>query len=188
MISGCPATPPAARPSLRVCVVCAGNICRSPMAEAVLRAKLEEAGLGDRVTVDSAGTGNWHVGQAAHVRSTAALRRRGYHLDHSARQFRPAWFGERDLVLALDADNLDDLLRLAPRDLPDGRLRMLRADDPAGDADDRDVPDPYGQDDHAYDHALDLIEAACDALVHDLVAELDPGRTTSGEDRARSTR
>lgn len=167
---------PADRP-VRVCVVCAGNICRSPMAEAVLRAKLDAAGLGHRVVVDSAGTGDWHVGSAAHARSTAALRRRGYHLDHHARQFVPSWFGERDLVLALDADNLDDLTRMAPRDLPEGRLRLLRATWSAEHGDDGGVPDPYGLDDRAYDHALDLIEAACDALVLDLEAELEPGAT-----------
>jgi protein-tyrosine phosphatase len=167
---------PADRP-VRVCVVCAGNICRSPMAEAVLRAKLDAAGLGHRVVVDSAGTGNWHVGSPAHARSTAALRRRGYRLDHSARQFLPSWFSERDLVLALDVDNLDDLTRMAPRDLPAGRLRMLRVDWSAEHGDDGGVPDPYGLDDGAYDHALDLIEAACDALVLDLVAELEPDPT-----------
>ncbi len=172
---------PAGTP-LRVCVVCAGNICRSPMAEAVLRAKLEAAGLSPWVVVDSAGTGDWHVGHPAHARSTAALHRRGYHLDHRARQFVPSWFGERDLVLALDADNLHDLTRLAPRDLPEGRLRMLRLDGSAEDGDDGGVPDPYGLDDDAYDHALDLIEAACDALVVDLVADLDPAaaRTWQG--------
>lgn len=163
---------------VRVCVVCAGNICRSPMAEAVLRAKLDHAGLSDRVVVDSAGTGNWHAGQPAHVRSTAALARRGYDLEHSARQFVPAWFGERDLVLALDAANLSDLARLAPRDLPAGRLRMLVADrdgDRSQSSGGTDVPDPYGLDDVAYDHALYLIERACDVLVAELVAELPPG-------------
>jgi protein-tyrosine phosphatase len=165
-------TQPVSAVSLRICVVCAGNICRSPMAEAVLRAKLEAAGLGGRVTVDSAGTGDWHVGQPAHVRSTAALSRRGYRLDHRARQFRPAWFGERDLVLALDTDNLNHLAHLAPRDLPEGRLRLLRVVESTDEADRGDVPDPYGYGDEAYDHALDLIERACDELVNDLVADL----------------
>jgi protein-tyrosine phosphatase len=144
------------------------------MAEAVLRAKIEDAGLGDRVIVDSAGTGNWHVGQRAHPQTSAALRRRGYRIDHRARQFVPGWFAERDLVLALDADNLSDLERLAPQDLPDGRLRLLRTDGSIDDGDFGDVPDPYGLDDSAYEHALDLIERACDALVDDLLAELEP--------------
>ena len=190
---------------VRVCVVCAGNICRSPMAEAVLRAKLDAAGLGDRVEVDSAGTGDWHLGQPAHARSTAALRRRGYTIDHRARQFDRTWFGERDLVLALDAQNLRDLARLAPSDFPAARLRLLRASpggssgsdpsiDPAGDRDrdarwdtDWDVPDPYGQDDRAYDHALDLIEAAADAIVDELATQLaqDPAGAPSGPPRSR---
>jgi len=155
------------------------------MAEAVLRAKLAEAGLGDRVTVDSAGTGDWHVGQPAHARSTAALRRRGYDLVHRARQFDPAWFGERDLVLALDAANLDELGYLAPRDLPAGRLRLLRSDWSAADGDNGDVPDPYGKDDRAYDYALDLIERACDTVVADLQAQLEPESETAASPYGR---
>lgn len=158
------------------------------MAEAVLRAKLEAAGLGDRVTVDSAGTGDWHVGQPAHVRTTSALRRRGYQLQHSARQFRAAWFAERDLVLALDRHNLEELSRIAPRELPEGRLRMLRTDGSADDGDRGDVPDPYGLGDRAYDHALDLIERACDALVLDLTAELDTDGGVDERDRSGSAR
>jgi protein-tyrosine phosphatase len=149
------------------------------MAEAVLRAKLQGAGLEDRVVVDSAGTGNWHAGQPAHAQSVAALSRRGYQIDHRARQFERGWFGERDLVLALDADNLSELERLAPRDLPAGRLRLLRTDGSAELGDFGDVPDPYGLDEDAYEHALDLIERACDALVDDLLAELEPDRARS---------
>jgi protein-tyrosine phosphatase len=170
---------------LRICVVCAGNICRSPMAEAVLRQKVEEAGLGDRVVVDSAGTGDWHVGQPAHQRSTAALRRRGYQHEHRARQFERSWFGERDLVLALDEDNHADLLRIAPAGFPVERLRLLRSYGEAtpGDRSPGEVPDPYGQDDTAYDHALDLIEAACEALVTDLAAQLaEPDQHAAGAD------
>jgi len=77
-------------------------------------------------------------------------------------------------VLALDRHNYNDLVRLAPRDLPEGRLRMLRVVDPADLGASGDVPDPYDLDDSAYDHALDLIERACDDLVRDLVAELKP--------------
>jgi protein-tyrosine phosphatase len=142
------------------------------MAEAVLRAKVGAAGLGDLVTVDSAGTGDWHVGHGAHTRSTAALGRRGYRLEHAARQFEPAWFGDRDLVLALDRANFEDLSMLAPEDLPPGRLRMLRVVGPDDGNDTGDVPDPYGLEDDAYDHALDLIEQACDALVEELVTDL----------------
>lgn len=172
----------------RVCVVCAGNICRSPMVEAVLRAKLEEAGLADQVVVDSAGTGAWHVGDGAHPQSTGALARRGYTLEHRARQFDTRWFADRDLVLALDRQNHADLLALAPPGHPRGRLRLLRSygappeiDPHDGTWAEGDVPDPWGHGDDAYEHALDLVETACDALVAQLVREL--GASRPGDDR-----
>src|SRR5260370_26947267 len=98
----------------RVCLVCLGNICRSPMAETVLRAALAEAGLGGTVTVDSAGTGDWHVGEPMNSGARAALARRGYDgAAHRARQFRASWLAQRDPVLAMDAWNLADLRRMA---------------------------------------------------------------------------
>src|SRR6266542_4264603 len=81
----------------RVCFVCSGNICRSPMAEAVLRRMVADAGLADRVTVSSAGIGGWHAGDGADPRAMTALRRRGYFLDHAARQWRPVDCGDLDV-------------------------------------------------------------------------------------------
>jgi protein-tyrosine phosphatase len=83
-----------------------GNICRSPTAEAVMRARLAGAGLADRVVVDSAGTGSWHAGSPADERAAEALRAGGYDASgHVARQFDASWFAERDLVVALDNKN-----------------------------------------------------------------------------------
>src|ERR1700753_2873350 len=85
----------------RVCCVCLGNICRSPMAEVILRAQVERAGLGDRVAVDSAGTGDWHIGAAMDSRARDERPRHGYDgAAHRARQWDPAWFAQRDLILA----------------------------------------------------------------------------------------
>ena len=100
--------------SRHVTMVCMGNICRSPMAEAVLRAKLRDAGRGDSVTVDSAGTGGWHVGHGADPRAIAALADRGYDLDHRARQFTRTDFERGALIVALDADNLRHVREMAP--------------------------------------------------------------------------
>src|SRR5580658_3487486 len=98
----------------RVCLVCLGNICRSPMAETVLRAALAEAGLDGAVVVDSAGTGDWHIGQRMNTGARAALATRGYDGSaHRARQIEPSWLTRRDLVLAMDARNLADLRRMA---------------------------------------------------------------------------
>jgi len=151
----------------RICLVCLGNICRSPMAESVLRAQLERAGLADAVVVDSAGLGDWHVGDDADRRALQALTRRGYPLSHAARQFDRAWFAERDLVLALDRSNLAGLRRLAPDPQTADRVRLLRSYDPDA-GDDLDVPDPYYGGADGFEHVLDLVERACAGLVADV--------------------
>ena len=90
----------------RVCFVCTGNICRSPMAESVFRAYVAEAGLDGLVEVDSAGTGGWHKGGSADPRTVAVLEEHGYDSDHVARRFEPSWFPRLDLVIALDTGHL----------------------------------------------------------------------------------
>ena len=110
------ALPPARDPQgpYRICCVCLGNICRSPMAEVVLRDQLKKAGLGDKVVVDSAGTGDWHIGNRMDGKARKELTRSGYDGEsHRARQFQPSWLKERDLILAMDAANLRDLRALA---------------------------------------------------------------------------
>jgi protein-tyrosine phosphatase len=154
----------------RVIFVCMGNICRSPMAEMVLRHQLAMRGLADQVTVDSAGTGGWHIGDPADRRARAALERRGYASSHSARQFDPQWFADRDLVVALDHENLRDLKRLAPTRDQASAVRRLREFDP--DAEAVDVDDPYYGDAAGFEDALDQIESACDGLVDHLAETL----------------
>src|SRR5580658_2329703 len=103
-----PAGAPAPRHSsgmYRICLVCLGNICRSPMAEVILRDELDRAGLSGRVEVDSAGTGDWHLGEPMDRGARAELSRRGYDgAGHRARQFEPSWFRRYDLVAAMDGD------------------------------------------------------------------------------------
>ena len=155
----------------RVVFVCLGNICRSPMAELVARARLTDAGLADRVEVSSAGTGGWHVGQGADRRTATVLAGRGYDAGrHRARQFDPAWFDDHDLVVALDRHNLADLRRLAPPDRRDDVV-LLRSFDPSAGAD-LDVPDPYYGGPDGFDDALDMVERACAGLLEHLRSEL----------------
>ncbi|OKI00390.1 protein tyrosine phosphatase [Streptomyces sp. CB02923] len=101
------------------------------MAEAVFRARVEEAGLDGLVVVDSAGTGGWHEGDGADPRTVAVLRAAGYEEDHTARQFRAEWFDTLDLVIALDEGHLRDLRRLAPTARDADKVRLLRAYDAA---------------------------------------------------------
>ena len=109
--------PPAPKDSLRIyklCVVCLGNICRSPIAEAVIRAELASVGLAGRVSVESAGTGDWHLGEPMDRQARAELTRRGYDGSaHRARQINADWLDQFDLVIAMDASNLRNLQRMA---------------------------------------------------------------------------
>ncbi|MEV6416211.1 low molecular weight protein-tyrosine-phosphatase [Kribbella sp. NPDC051718] len=139
----------------RIEVVCTGNICRSPIGEVVLRAKLADAGVDD-VVVTSSGTSGWHIGDPMDSRAAAALARRGYDgSTHRAQEFRSTWFADRDLVLAMDSSHLSALLRRGGGDLV--VPVELFADD--------DVPDPYYGDDAGFDDVLDQIEKAADRWV-----------------------
>ncbi|MFF5934984.1 low molecular weight protein-tyrosine-phosphatase [Streptomyces sp. NPDC012508] len=147
----------------RVCFVCTGNICRSPMAESVFRARVEEAGLAGAVEVDSAGTGGWHEGDGADPRTTAVLEEHGYASGHTARQFRASWFAALDLVIALDEGHLRALRALAPTPEDAAKVRLLRSYDPA--ADDLDVPDPYYGGMDGFEECLEMVEAASEGLL-----------------------
>jgi protein-tyrosine phosphatase len=160
--------PPPKEPSgpYRVCFVCLGNICRSPMAEVVLRARLAAAGLDGRVVVDSAGTGDWHVGDRMHRGSRTELAARGYDgSEHLARQFRPAWLAERDLILAMDRSNLGTLRAMAGGPDPERRIRLFSEAAGLGKAD---VPDPYGGNGEEFARVLDMLESGMTSLVDQL--------------------
>jgi protein-tyrosine phosphatase len=149
---------------IRILFVCLGNICRSPTAEAVLRHLVRERGLEDEIEIDSAGTGGWHVGSAPDERATAAAGRRGIELTGSARRFDPERDFERfDLILAMDAENLRDLLAVAPDDEARAKLRMFRPGD-------LDVPDPYYGGRDGFDEVLDLVDEAALELLQELGA------------------
>jgi protein-tyrosine phosphatase len=192
--------PPAPRnPSgcYRVSLVCLGNICRSPTAEVVLRAELARAGLSGKVEVDSSGTGNWHVGGPMDAGARAELAARGYDGSaHRARQFDRSWFGDYDLVVAMDRRNLADLRRMAPdQATARDRVRLLRSFDPATagnghgggggarpgrDPHGGDVPDPYDGSAADYALAFDLVRAAASGLAAQLAALIGDGASGSG--------
>ncbi|MDL4813764.1 low molecular weight protein-tyrosine-phosphatase [Actinomadura opuntiae] len=153
----------------RVTFVCTGNICRSPMAEAILRHHAEAEGLD--VEVDSSGTGNWHVGDGADERTVAALQRAGYRSAHIARQFEESWFDRYDLILALDQGHLRALRAMAPDEEARARVRLLREFDPEAGAD-LDVPDPYYGGRADFDLVLEQVEAAIPGLLEEIRAGL----------------
>jgi protein-tyrosine phosphatase len=150
--------------AVRILFVCMGNICRSPTAEGVMRHLLEREGLAGVVEVDSAGTGGWHAGAPPDARATAAARARGIALGGAARQITEEDFERYDLLLCADADNVAALRSIAPAGTED-RIRLLRSFDPATDAQDLDVPDPYYGGDRGFEDVLDQVQAACEGLL-----------------------
>lgn len=155
---------------LRVLFVCLGNICRSPTAHGVLQRKIEQRGFHHRVQVDSAGTAAWHVGKAPDSRSQQAAAGRGYDLSaQRARQVTADDFLEFDYVLAMDEENLRNLKQMYPGQgtVPDLFLQKFSRR-----FHEREVPDPYYGGDSGFQHVLDLVEDACDALLDDIEQRL----------------
>jgi protein-tyrosine phosphatase len=143
------------------------------MGERVLIAALEQAGLTGQVEVDSAGTGDWHLGAEMDSRARAELSRRGHDgSGHEARQIQPSWLAGYDLLLAMDHGNLDSLLAMAAGDDElAGRIQLMRAFDPDS-AEGAEVPDPYYGDAADYAEVFDLVEAAAAGLAGQLAEEL----------------
>jgi protein-tyrosine phosphatase len=156
----------------RILFVCLGNICRSPMAEGVFRRVIAEEGVAHLFEIDSAGLGDWHVGQAPDNRAQAAARKRGMDISgQSARQITRGDFARFDLLLAMDGSNVEELIQLAPQS---ERHKIRRFLDFAPHIGAQDVPDPFFGGREGFDHALDLIEEAARGLLGELVGDARP--------------
>lgn len=152
---------------MRIALVCLGNICRSPMAEVVLRQRLDEAGLAD-VELVSSGTGTWHIDERMDERAAGTLTAAGYDpTRHRAKHWQVADAGSYDLVLAMDAQNLADLGG------PTDRIRLFRDFDPSGTGD---VPDPYYGGDDGFTEVLAMVERTATGLVDALARGEVPPR------------
>jgi len=145
---------------IRVLFVCAGNICRSPMAEGVFRHLVREAGLEERFEIDSAGTGGWHEGEPPDARAAAAALRRGVTLAGQARRIRLEDLSRFDHILVMDSENLDVLERLRRLRAPEAEVRLFREYDAeaAGVDEPPDVPDPYYGGPRGFDDVYDMVE------------------------------
>ena len=136
-----------------------------------MRAALARAGLSDRVAVDSAGTGGWHVGEPPDPRTRAAAARRGIELDHLGQQFTRRDFARFDLVVAMDTANRRTLLAMAPDAEARAKVVLLRSYDPDAPPD-AEVPDPYYGGADGFEHVLDICEAACAGLLVEVRARI----------------
>jgi len=158
-----------------VTVVCTGNICRSPMGEVILRDLFDQAGLGDDVTVDSAGTTRWEVGNPMDRRAFLELQRRGYDGSaHVARQFEPSWIPETDLILAADAGHASVLRRWARTPSDAAKVRLLREFDPAAvAAGTLEVDDPWYGDEEDFVRCFTEVESACRGVASWVAEQLE---------------
>jgi len=155
---------------LRILAVCAGNICRSPVAEAAILEAAVEAGY--QVDVDSAGTGSWHIGQPPHAESVAAAARSGLVIEGRARKVIVADFDRFDIIVAMDHANLKDLIALAPSKEAQAKLRLFRTYDPDATIDE--VPDPWGGAAAGYEETVRIVRAAARGLIAEMVEHTPP--------------
>ena len=151
-----------------VLFICLGNICRSPAAQAVMQRMVDERGLTDRFFIDSAGLGGWHVGDLPDKRMRVHARPRGYELTHRARVVQGYDFEDFDLIVGMDASNVDDLRAQAATIEQQDKVVMMGdyiRQYPNYDY----VPDPYYEGSEGFELVLDLLEDACDSLLNSIL-------------------
>ena len=153
-----------------VLFICLGNICRSPAAQAVMQAMVDERGLTDRFYIDSAGIGGWHIGDLPDKRMRVHARPRGYELTHRARKVQSSDFEDFDLIVGMDASNVDDLCNLAMTLEQQDKVVMMGdyiRQYPNYDH----VPDPYYEGSEGFELVLDLLQDACDNLLDRIIEQ-----------------
>lgn len=147
----------------RLMFVCLGNICRSPAAQAVMQALVQDRKVADRFEIDSAGTANYHLGKLPDTRMIAAGAKRGFQLTSLAKAITAEHIADRELVLAMDRENLNNIRRMSKQDSQNVRLLSDYLDETWP----RDVPDPYYGSDAGFAYVLDMLEAACPKILDD---------------------
>lgn len=146
----------------KILMVCLGNICRSPLAEGIMRSKLSEDFI-----VDSAGTGGWHAGELPDKRSISTAKGRGLDITNQrARQFKKSDFDTFDYIFVMDNSNYKDVLALAPNDVAKSKVKLILNEIFPGE--NVDVPDPYygGQD--GFENVFDMLDQACEEIARKL--------------------
>ena len=153
-----------------VLFVCLGNICRSPAAQAVMQRMVDERGLSEQFFIDSAGIGGWHIGDLPDKRMRVHARPRGYELTHRARRVQANDFEDFDLIVGMDAANVDDLCGMSATIEQQDKVVMMGdyiRQYPNYDF----VPDPYYEGSEGFELVLDLLEDACDNLLNRILEQ-----------------
>jgi len=151
------------RDEISVSFVCLGNICRSPMAAAIFSNRTKDLSS-PRAIVESGGTSSWHIGQGPHPQSKRTWERAGYEYTHRASQFTNLDLERIDLILTMDSENHAKVISLSSDDSLARKVFMMRDFDSSIEPG-ASVPDPYSQDDEAYEHVKELLESAIDGLI-----------------------
>jgi len=150
--------------SVKILMVCLGNICRSPLAEGLLASKLPK----DKFFVDSAGTGNWHVGKKPDERSIATAKKNGLDISsQKAKHFTPKDFDTYDYIFVMDNSNYDDVIFLAKTDEQKSKVQLIL--DELFPGENVDVPDPYYGLQNGFDMVYEMLDEATDLLANKLI-------------------
>ena len=150
----------------KILFVCLGNICRSPLAEGILKSKLRSLDLSHEIEVDSCGTGNYHIGEQPDPRTLANAHENGIKLDHQARQFVREDFDRFDYILVMDRSNLQNVKKLDPLEDYTGKLYLMREFDPLGKG--KDVPDPYFGGERGFQEVFDILDRSIDRFLEEV--------------------
>jgi len=157
--------------TVKVCFVCLGNICRSPLAQGVFEALVKEEGLQDRIIISSAGVSGWHVGNPPDARMQQTALDHGIRLNSRARQFKSSDFEQMDLVLAMDHSNLSALKQMSAEPELQDKLFLFRSFDPKHN-NDLEVPDPYYGGDKGFETVYQIVDRTCPKVLDHLKARL----------------
>ncbi len=152
--------------SVKIVMVCLGNICRSPLAEGILASKLPK----DKFTVDSAGTGSWHIGQSPDERSIAVAKKNGLDITYQrGRQFKNSDFDTFDYIFVMDNSNYDNVIALAENEKQKEKVTLIMNE--LYPAQNKDVPDPYFGMHNGFDIVYKMLDEVCDVIAKNLIAK-----------------